>query len=228
MPDTAALKIININIDSIEAASTWKEECNTNISNAKELNTRQDAHVAKKSCTNMNEDLKVANNANRSSSNTNINTLTNYFLSYPNIEVGKRKSIELTQRIYNLFDNVFNGIGCFEGTFSLQLKPDSKPYQAPPRCVAYALQKMFNDELDWLQKLDIITLLGVDKTAEWCNSFVLVLKSNGKVRLCLAPVQLNQALIKPIHRSLTLNNILPKLNNVQYMSITDVSFSTII
>ena len=76
----------------------------------------------------MYEDLKVAYNANGSSSNTNINTLTNYFLSSPNIEVDKGKSIELTQRIHNVFDNVFNGIGCFEGTFSLQLKPDSKPY----------------------------------------------------------------------------------------------------
>ena len=63
MPDTAALKIININIDSIEAASTWKEECNTNIGDAKESNTRQEAHMAKKNCTNMYEDLKVANNA---------------------------------------------------------------------------------------------------------------------------------------------------------------------
>ena len=35
MPDTAALNIINVNIDSIEAASMWKENCNTNIGDAK-------------------------------------------------------------------------------------------------------------------------------------------------------------------------------------------------
>ena len=35
MPDTAALKIININIDPIQGASTWKENCNTNISDDK-------------------------------------------------------------------------------------------------------------------------------------------------------------------------------------------------
>ena len=80
-----------------------------------------------------------------------------------------------------MFDNVFNSTGCFEDTFLLQLKLDSKPYQAPPRHVAYALQKLFKDELDWLQKLDIITPLGVDETVEWCNSFVLVCKANGKV-----------------------------------------------
>ena len=46
----------------------------------------------------MDEDLKVANNVNRSSNNTSINTLTNYFPPSPNIEVDKRKSVELMQK----------------------------------------------------------------------------------------------------------------------------------
>ena len=82
---------------------------------------------------------------------------------------------------------------------------------------------MFKDELDQLQKLDIITPLGVDETVEWYNSFVLVPKTNGKVRLCLDPVRLNQALIRPVHRGPMLNNTLPRLNNVKYMSIIDAS-----
>ena len=151
MPDTAALKIINVNIYSIEAARTWKEDCNTNMANANESDNRQEAHVVKESCTNIDEDLVLDNNVNRSSNNTSINTLTNYFLSSPNMEVDKRKSIELSQIIHNVFHNVFNGIGCFGGTFSLQLKPGSKPYQVPPRHVAYILQKPFKDELDQLK-----------------------------------------------------------------------------
>ena len=67
--------------------------------------------------------------------------------------------------------------------------------------------------------MDIITLLGLDKASEWLNSFVLVPKANSKVRLCLDPARLNQALIRPVYRGLTLNDILPRLNNVQYMSI---------
>ena len=71
--------------------------------------------------------------------------------------------------------------------------------------------------------MDIITPLGVDKTVEWCNSFVLVPKANGKVKLCLDLARLNQVFIRPIHRGPMLNNILPNLNNVHYMSIIDVS-----
>ena len=129
------------------------------------------------------------------------------------------------QILHTRFGDVFNGIGCFEGTFSLQLKPDSKQYQAPPRCMAYVLQKPFKEGLRCLQEIDIITPLGVDKTSEWCNSFVLVPKANSKVRLCLDPAQLNQALIRPVHRGPTLNDILPRLNNIQYVSIIDENSS---
>ena len=69
--------------------------------------------------------------------------------------------------------------------------------------------------------MDIVTPLGVDKRVEWCNSFVLVPKANGKLRLCLDPVRLNQVLIRPIHRGPMLNYILQKLNNVQHMSIIE-------
>ena len=36
-------------------------------------------------------------------------------------------------------------------------------------------------------------------------------------------MQLNQVLIRPIHKGPTLNDILPRLNNMQYMSIIDAS-----
>ena len=139
MPDTAALKIININIDSIQAE---EEGCNTNIGNAGESNTTQEVPVAEKSCTNMKADSKVDNNINGHNAKTNVNSLTNYFFSSPNVEADKRKSIKLMQGIHKVFGNVFNRIGYFEGIFTLQLKPDSKPYQAPPRHVAYVLQKL--------------------------------------------------------------------------------------
>ena len=62
----------------------------------------------------------------------------------------------MTQKIHDTFGNVFNGIGCFEGTFSLQLKLDSKPHQVPPWHMAYVLQKPFKEELERLQGMDII------------------------------------------------------------------------
>ena len=132
-------------------------------------------------------------------------------------------STETTQQIHKDFEDVFKGIGSFDGTFSLQLKPYSKPYQVPPKHVACTLQKPFQEELERLQKQYIITPLGVDETWEWCNSFVLVPKANGKVRMCLDLACLNKALIRPIHRGPTLNDMLPKCNNAKYLSLIDAS-----
>ena len=54
----------------------------------------------------------------------------NYFYSLNNVDADKSSSSTMMQSIHMRFGNIFNGIGCFEGTFSLQLTPDSKPYQA--------------------------------------------------------------------------------------------------
>ena len=67
----------------------------------------------------------------------------NYFLPGPEQDNNKRVSAEITHQLQRYFREVFNGIGCFDGMFLLQLKPGSKPHEVPLRCVAYALQKAF-------------------------------------------------------------------------------------
>ena len=60
----------------------------------------------------------------------------------PHQDNDKRVSAEITQQLQREFKEMFNKIGCFDGMFSLQLKPGNKPYQAPLRlCGLYALQK---------------------------------------------------------------------------------------
>ena len=77
--------------------------------------------------------------------------------------------------------------------------------------------KILQGRLKRLQKQYIIAPLRDDETSEWCNSFVLVSKANGKLRLSLDLAYLNQALIRPIHRGLTLTDILLKLNSANYL-----------
>ena len=99
--------------------------------------------------------------------------------------------------------------------FSLQLKPDSKPYQGPLRCIEYALQRSFKEKLERLQQQDIITLLGIDEIVKLYNRSALIPKPSGKVRLCLDQARLNQVLIRPVHGGPTLNDIFTKLNNAK-------------
>ena len=148
------------------------------------------------------------------------NNATIYFLSGPKQESDKRV---ITQQLKINFKDVYKGIGCFDWMFSLLVRPDSKQYQVTLRSVAYALQKPFTEDLEWLKQQDIITQLGMDETAEWYNSLVLVLEPNGKVRLCLHPVRLSQVLIRLVHKRPTLNDIFPKLKYVKCLPLIDVS-----
>ena len=91
---------------------------------------------------------KIRHSANGQNHQENVNKVNNYFFSSANEEVDKRKGIELMKEVHNAFGDIFNGIGCFKDTYSLQLKPDSKLYQVPPRNMAYALPKPFKEELE--------------------------------------------------------------------------------
>ena len=75
-----------------------------------------------------------------------------YFLPGSNSDNIKRASAEITQQLQRDFKGVFNGIGCFNDTLSLQVKPDSKPYQVPPRCIACALQWPSKEKSEYLQQ----------------------------------------------------------------------------
>ena len=129
IPDKTVKNIINLNVDSIQVEIA---ECKSN--------REQETHAVTESCTNTDAGVINKQNANCQKDQNNSNKSINYFFSSSNRMADKRKSNKMTQRIHNRFGNVFNGIGCFEGTFSLWLKPNSKPYQTPPRCVAYVLQ----------------------------------------------------------------------------------------
>ena len=134
LPDMVVVNIINLNIDSIQKEI---RECKTNRG--------QETHAEAEDCTN--KDAQSITKQDGTGQQHQTNKLINYFYSSNNEDGDKSKSEAMTQRIHEEYGKVFNSIVCFEGTFSLQLKPDCKPYQAPPRCIAYALQKPFQEEL---------------------------------------------------------------------------------
>ena len=139
MPDMAALNIINLNIDSVQAVTP---ECKTNRGQETHSSIENCTNKSKtrhKGCKNTNTGILSKQDTNGQSDPSNPNMSINYFYSSNNVDADKRSSSARMQNICTRFGDVFNGIGCFEGTFLLQLKPESKPYQAPPRHMAYAL-----------------------------------------------------------------------------------------
>ena len=217
MPVIYVLNILQISIHAIGTEQTrGNDNCCANM-HAWEQDDPMQKTVKAEKCYTKIDCISKSNNRIKPRVMSRISYTKEYFLSEPSYDTDKKMSAETTQQLHKEFKDGFNGICYFNGTFSLQLKLN----QAPLRCVAYALQKPFKEERERLQKQDIKAPWGIYETSEWCKSFVLVPKANGKVRLCLEPAQLNQALIRPTHRGPTLNNILPKLNNAKYLSVLD-------
>ena len=126
-------------------------------------------------------------------------------------------------KIHNEFSDNFTSIGCFKGTFKLQVREGSHPYQALPRRVAYALQEQLWEELDRLQKHQIIVPLDTDETLEWCNIFILVPKVKSKVSQFLDPAWINKVLIRPIHRGPSLTTSYLGWKVLKYLVFIDTS-----
>ena len=148
------LNIIKVNIPSIGTAQTGdSDNCCINRPAAQREDTKQETKRAEKYYTNTNSISKSNSTKISQWSITNYLTTVEYFLPGLNYDSDKKKSAEITQQLQRDFEDVFNRIGCFHGTFLLQLKPDSKPYQAPPKmCGIHALQKPFEEEMKRLQK----------------------------------------------------------------------------
>ena len=114
------------------------------------------------------------------------------------------------------YSNVFQGIGCFKGECHIDVDTSVPPYVAPSRSVPLALREPLKKELDNMEKNGITKALEYDETSRWVNQFVCVSKANGKIRFCLDPAKLNEAIVRPYHYTPTLDDILPKLNGAKF------------
>ena len=114
----------------------------------------------------------------------------------------------------------FTEIGTLPGgLYHIQLKSDYKPVQHAPRQVAVKLRPAYKAELERLVKLGVIT--EVTEYTEWINSIVPAKKSDGSLRLCLDPKDLNKAIKRNQWYSRTLDDVLPELAEAKYFSLLD-------
>ena len=76
---------------------------------------------------------------------------------------------------------MFQGLGCLEGKYSITVDENVAPVVHPARKVPFAQKGKLKDELERMEKLEVIEK--VDEPADWVNSLVLVEKKNGNLRM---------------------------------------------
>ena len=135
------------------------------------------------------------------------------------------------QDILSQYSSCFEGIGNFPGDpYKFHLKPDYKPARHAPRKVPIHLEAAFKEEIESLVKQGILE--EVKEHTDWVNSYVIVEKDTGnhhspnhtvkkKLRICLDPRDLNEALEREPYYTRSVDEITAKLQGMTVFTITD-------
>ena len=135
------------------------------------------------------------------------------------------------QEILSQYSGCFEGIGRFPGDpYKFHLKPDHKPARHAPRKVPVHLENAFKEKIDSLVSQGILE--EVKEHTDWVNSYVIVEKDTGnahapnhtikkKLRICLDPRDLNEALEREPYHTRSVDEITAKLQGMAVFTIVD-------
>ena len=124
---------------------------------------------------------------------------------------------ELKNSIVKLYPEVFNGVGKLEPAYNIKLTDKVIPVVHPPRKVPASLREKLKNELDDMEKNEIIAK--VDEPTEWVNSLVIVEKPDGKLRLCLDPRNLNKAIKREHYQLPTFDEISTRISGATFSKL---------
>ena len=141
------------------------------------------------------------------------------------IRVNAAETKMLCQTIMNKYKDVLgSSIGCMPGGYEIKIDDTVTPVVHPPRSVPAALRQKVKDELDHLEKCGIITK--ISKPTQWVNSMVVVRKKNGKVRICIDPRDLNEAILREHHPMNSIEDIATRLQDSAVYAVLDATVAT--
>ena len=122
------------------------------------------------------------------------------------------------KQILTEYKDVFEGLGELPGEYHIELDPTVKPVQHLPRRVPQALKEDIRSKIDSLVKRGVLTK--VTDPTEWISNMVAV-KKPGKLRICIDPRDLNQAIKRSHYPMPTVDDILPKIAKAKVFTVLD-------
>ncbi|KAL7726496.1 hypothetical protein ACLKA6_001118 [Drosophila palustris] len=172
----------------------------------------------------------------RVGSNNNINKqLDNNSNANGKVEVERKRttgsSINWLESVCNLpttreqfvekFRYLFEGLGKLPNKQTIVLKDDAKPVLHYKKRFPHSLLKALEQELQAMVKDEIIS--PVTYPTSWVNNLQIVEKPNGKLRLCLDPKPLNDAIKREHYLIPTIDDFMVQLSRKKVFTILDLS-----
>ena len=117
--------------------------------------------------------------------------------------------------------DIHTGLGTLGLPLHISMNPNVTPIQAQPHRYPVAKEAKASDAICDLEKQGI--LKKVTEPPAWISNSVYREKPDGSIRVCIDPSQtINKAIEVPKYHILTVDELLPKLNNAKIFSCVDV------
>lgn len=127
-------------------------------------------------------------------------------------------SLQTVEEIMEEFKDVFTGIGRLNRKVSIRLKPNAVPHIAAPRKIPLALHEKVKQELTAMESQGII--VKVEEPTDWVSNMVVV-DSPKKLRICIDPRPLNEAIRRPHYPIPTTERLFTNLQGCTVFSLLD-------
>lgn len=117
------------------------------------------------------------------------------------------------------YEDVFKGEGRLEEMLHLTLDETVLPVILSVREVPLAVKEPLKKEIDRLASQGIFK--PVDTPTDWVSSMVVIMKNDGKIRLCIDPKPQNQALKRNHYPLPVIDDSLTELSKAKFFSVVD-------
>ena len=115
---------------------------------------------------------------------------------------------------------MFSEIGCLPGLHHIEIDKNVKPVIDIPRRVPATLPQRIKAELDRMESIGVVS--PVQEPTKWVSSMVPIVKPD-KLRICIDPFNLNQAIQCERYPMKTIEDVVSRLPNAKVFSTLDAA-----
>lgn len=116
------------------------------------------------------------------------------------------------------YAELFEGLGCLPGKYSIKLDPSVTPTIHPPRKVPISLKDKVHQELRRMEQLGVIERQ--TEPTKWVNSMTVVNKGS-KIRICIDPRDLNSAIQREHFPLKTVEDVIENMSQAKFFTKLD-------
>ena len=121
-----------------------------------------------------------------------------------------------TENFYEQFNDCFDEIGTLPRVHHIVIDKSVPPVVHAARKIPFALKDKLKEELDRMIRMNIIE--PVTEPTEWVSQLVIVEKSNGNLRICLDPRNLNKAIKRHHYKLPTAEELFAEMSGAKYFT----------